>query len=107
MPWKYASSGMVLAVALLAGCASTSESSKPADDATASNTGHSRCDAAAAQFAVGRPASAALLEQARVKSGAQIARILGPNDMVTMEYRSERLNLNADKTATITRANCG
>ncbi|WP_296256146.1 MULTISPECIES: I78 family peptidase inhibitor [unclassified Pseudomonas] len=107
MPWKFASSGLVLAALLLAGCSSTAESSKPAEEPVSSDAGYSRCDAAAAQFAVGKRASAALMEQARVKSGAQIARVLGPNDMVTLEYRSERLNLNTDQGAMITRVNCG
>ncbi|WP_110949174.1 I78 family peptidase inhibitor [Pseudomonas bohemica] len=107
MPWKYASSGLILAAVLLAGCSSTSESSQPAEGPVASDSGYSRCDAAAAQFAVGKPASAALLEQARVKSGAQTARVLGPNDMVTLEYRSDRLNLNTDPAAMVNRVNCG
>lgn len=107
MPWKYASSGLVLAVALLAGCSSTSESSAPSGGSAATETGQSRCDAAAAQFAVGKSASPALLEQARVKAGAQTARVLGPNDMITLEYRSDRLNLNTDQAATVNRVNCG
>jgi hypothetical protein len=107
MPWKYASSGLVLAVALLAGCSSTSESSAPSEGSAATETGQSRCDAAAAQFAVGKSASPALLEQARVKAGAQTARVLGPNDMITLEYRSDRLNLNTDQAATVNRVNCG
>jgi hypothetical protein len=107
MPWKYASSGLVLVAALLAGCSTTSESSKPTEGSATTETGHSRCDAAAAQFAVGKPATPAMLEQARVKAGAQTARVLGPNDMITMEYRSDRLNLNTDQTATVNRVNCG
>jgi hypothetical protein len=94
--------------ALLAGCSSTSESSaQPSEGSATSDTSHSRCDAAAAQFAAGKPASPALLEQARIKAGAQTARVLGPNDMVTLEYRSERLNLNTDQAGTINRINCG
>ncbi|TDV67692.1 I78 family peptidase inhibitor [Pseudomonas sp. LP_7_YM] len=106
MPWKYASSGLILAAAVLAGCSSTSGTSKPAEE-SASDAGYSRCDAAAAQFAIGKPASPALLEQARIKAGAQTARVLGPDDMVTFEYRSDRLNLNTDQTATVNRVNCG
>jgi len=107
MPWKYASSGLVLVVAVLAGCSSTSESTQPSQSASTADVSQSRCDAAAAQFAVGKPASAALLEQARTKAGAQTARVLGPDDMVTLEYRSDRLNLNADQSAMIIRVNCG
>lgn len=107
MPWKYASSGLILAAAVLAGCSSTSETSQPAEGSVASDSGYSRCDAAAAQFAVGKSASPALLEQARAKAGAQTARVLGPDDMVTFEYRSDRLNLNADQAGAVNRVNCG
>lgn len=109
MPWKYASSGLVLTLALLTGCSSMSDSSAQAGDTSASTaeTEYSRCNSDAAQFAVGKPASQALLDQARAKAGAQTARVLGPNDMVTLEYRSDRLNLNTDRSATVTRVNCG
>ncbi|MBD8597442.1 MULTISPECIES: I78 family peptidase inhibitor [Pseudomonas] len=112
MPWKYASSGLVLAAALLAGCSSTSESSSQPEDSAASSPvssagGYARCDAAAVQFAVGKPASAALLDQAKAKAGAQTARVLGPNDIVTLEYRSDRLNLNTDDSGKVNRVNCG
>lgn len=112
MPWKYASSGLVLAAALLAGCSSTSESSSQPEDSAASSPvssagGYARCDAAAVQFAVGKPASAALLDQAKAKAGAQTARVLGPNDIVTLEYRSDRLNLNTDDSGKVSRVNCG
>lgn len=106
MPWKYASSGLVLAAIMLAGCSGMSGSSKPADEPVAASGGD-RCNADAVKFAIGKPASAALLEQARVKSGAQTARLVGPNDMITLEYRSDRLNLNTDNSATVDRVNCG
>jgi hypothetical protein len=47
------------------------------------------------------------VEQARAKAGARNVRLLKPDDMVTLEYRSDRLNLNADDNAVITRINCG
>ena len=108
MSWKLAPTALVLATALMAGCSSTSESSGDAtQDSTAVASGHSRCDASAAQFTVGKPASPALLEQAKAKAGAQTVRALGPNDMVTLEYRSDRLNLNTDQAGSVTRVNCG
>ena len=106
MPWKHASLGHFVGGSLLAGC-STPSPREPAKMPVATESGHSRCDAAAAQFAVGKTASPALLEQARVKAGAQKARVLKPNDMVTLEYRSDRLNLNTDANWSITRVNCG
>ena len=103
MPWKLASFGTLLAAVILSGC-STSDSVK---DSVATETGHSRCEAKGAEFAIGKKASPELLEQARTHSGAQYARVLRPSDMVTLEYRSERLNLNTDENLVITRVNCG
>ncbi|QVW25299.1 hypothetical protein KJF94_06900 [Pseudomonas hormoni] len=106
MPWKLASLGTLLAASLLAGCSSTSTESAT-DPVTTTDTGHSRCEAKAAEFTIGKKASPELLEQARLRAGAQNARILKPNDMVTLEYRSDRLNLNTDTNLVITRINCG
>jgi len=106
MPWKLASLGSLLAVSLLAGCSITSNESA-ADTAATTDTGHSRCEAKAAEFTIGKKASPELLEQARTRSGAQNARFLLPTDMVTLEYRSDRLNLNTDANRVVTRVNCG
>ncbi|WP_460116659.1 I78 family peptidase inhibitor [Pseudomonas sp. S2_C03] len=106
MPWKLASLGTLLAASLLAGCSNTSTDSA-ADPVAATDTGHSRCEATAAEFAIGKKASPELLEQARVRAGAQNARILKPNDMVTLEYRSDRLNLSTDNSLVVNRVNCG
>ncbi|WPN56161.1 I78 family peptidase inhibitor [Pseudomonas sp. P9_31] len=105
MPWKLASLGTLLAATLLAGCSSTSTES--VKDPVAADTGHSRCEAKAAEFTLGKKASPELLEQARTRAGAQNARFLKPDDMVTLEYRSDRLNLNTDNNLVVTRVNCG
>ncbi|NUT81791.1 MULTISPECIES: I78 family peptidase inhibitor [Pseudomonas] len=104
MPWKLASLSTLLAAVFLSGCSSTSESTP---DPVATESGYSRCEAKAAEFAIGKKASPQLLEQARTRAGAQNARILKPNDMVTLEYRSDRLNLNTDANLVINRVNCG
>ena len=106
MPWKLASFGTLLAALALAGC-STPGASEPAKDAAVADAGHSRCESKAAEFTIGQKASPQLLEQARTRAGAQNARILKPNDMITLEYRSDRLNLNTDDNLVITRVNCG
>ncbi|WP_137806495.1 I78 family peptidase inhibitor [Pseudomonas sp. G(2018)] len=106
MPWKLASLGTLLAVAMLAGC-STATTESATDPVTTTDTGHSRCDAKAAEFAIGKQASPELLEQARTRAGAQNARFLLPTDMVTLEYRSDRLNLNTDANRVVIRINCG
>ncbi|QJQ21309.1 hypothetical protein HG549_15675 [Pseudomonas sp. SK] len=96
-----------LAVAVvLAGCSTGGNAGGGATPAApAGNDG--RCDASGADFTIGKVASAELLEQARKASGSQMARILKPHDVVTLEYRSERLNLNVDEQGKVTRVNCG
>lgn len=113
MPRKFATLGFMVVVSLMAGCSSTaSDSSASAEapvkaDAPASNAIPGRCDAGLAQFAIGKQASIDLLSQLRARSGSQDARILGPDDMVTLEYRSERVNVNTDASGKVTRINCG
>lgn len=92
--------------AVLAGCSTGGNSGGGgAPAAAAGNDG--RCEASGADFAIGKQGSAELLEQARKASGSQMARILKPHDVVTLEYRSERLNLNVDEQGKVTRVNCG
>ena len=109
MPWKFATLGLVVVTSLLAGCStpSGSDTDSKAPAATTTTTGDGRCDAEGGQFAVGQQASMDLLNQVRGRTGALDARILGPNDMVTLEYRSERVNVNADASGKVIRVNCG
>ena len=92
--------------AVLAGC-STGGNSGGGDAPAAAAGNDGRCEASGADFAIGKQGSAELLEQARKASGSQMARILKPHDVVTLEYRSERLNLNVDDKGVVTRVNCG
>ncbi|WP_449432286.1 I78 family peptidase inhibitor [Pseudomonas putida] len=101
-----ASLATLVVAAVLAGCSTGGNSGGGAASATAANN-DGRCEASGADFAMGKQGSAELLEQARKASGSQIARILKPNDVVTLEYRSERLNLNVDERGVVTRVNCG
>jgi len=65
------------------------------------------CDASRVQDLVGRAYSDALLEQARAAAGARVARPLRPGQAITMEYSSQRLNLELDADGKVTRARCG
>lgn len=65
------------------------------------------CHAESAQAVVGRVASTATVDEARRLAGAQIARVLKPGQMVTMEYREGRLNIDVDTNNVITRVRCG
>jgi hypothetical protein len=94
---------LVLASALFAaGCSSTDTPAPPpaADPALG-------CTSAAVSHLKGQMATPALLEQARLQAAASSARILTPSSVVTLEYNSQRLNLNVDDQGLITRVTCG
>ena len=88
----------------LAACAAT-----PTDDDAASLPPGSTagCNAEAAQSAVGKQATDEVIEQARQDAGAQVARVLKPGQMVTMEFREGRLNLQVDASNVVTEVRCG
>lgn len=65
------------------------------------------CNAEAAKSFVGKTADAAVAEQARTAAGAQVVRALKPGQMVTMEFRAGRLNLDVDENNVITNVRCG
>lgn len=65
------------------------------------------CNAEAVHSMIGKTATPALLEKARELADAQRARVLRPNDVVTLEYDSQRLNLHTDEELTIERIHCG
>ncbi len=96
----------LLLVALLAGCASHDKAPSGASQPVATPPAES-CTASAVQSLIGHPVNPAVLEQARQQAGAQRARVLRPGSAVTLEYDSQRLNLDTDDADRITRASCG
>lgn len=94
---------LLAATAMLAGgCATASEPAPPpSSDAPAA------CNAAKAQFAVGRPYSEALAEQARAAAGAERVRKIEPGKAYTKEYIAARLNLEVSASDAVTAARCG
>ena len=65
------------------------------------------CNAQPAQSAVGKNSTASVMESARAKSGAQMARILRPGQMVTKEFDAQRINLEVDGNGRIVAVRCG
>lgn len=65
------------------------------------------CNAQGAQFAVGKTAGASVVEEARQRSGSYMARVLRPNQAVTMEFNAQRLNLDVNSAGVVTRVRCG
>lgn len=85
-----------------AGCSSTdTPAPQPATNPTLG------CTSAAVVHLKGQVATPTLLEQARLQAAANSARILTPSSVVTLEYNSQRLNLNVDDQGVITRVSCG
>ena len=65
------------------------------------------CNAAPAQSAIGQQSTGAVIEKARVASGAAMARVLQPNQPTTLEFNHERLNVVVDAAGRITAVRCG
>ncbi len=65
------------------------------------------CDAAKAQFAVGKIADAALIAKVKAAAGGQAVRRIKPGQMVTMDYSDGRLNLTLDGSGKVTKVTCG
>ena len=65
------------------------------------------CNAAPAQYAVGRTQTATLVEEVRQKSGSTMARVLRPNQVVTMEFNGQRVNVVVDAGNKVTAVRCG
>lgn len=104
LPRGLRASGLVAAIAIAFSACTTS--TPPMADPTPP-TGLS-CNADAARDAVlGQVASTEVVEQARLAAGAQMARVLKPGQMVTMEYREGRLNIDVDAKNVITNLRCG
>lgn len=87
----------------LAGCETTSTA--PTDGNPPQSVG--RCNADAVASLVGQTVTPEKLERAREQSGSISARVLRPDDVVTLEYNSQRLNIYTDKDMTIERIGCG
>ncbi|PKP92292.1 MAG: hypothetical protein CVT77_09275 [Alphaproteobacteria bacterium HGW-Alphaproteobacteria-16] len=66
-----------------------------------------RCNADRVQALVGREAKPQVVERAKQRSGARTVRVIRPGQAVTMDFRSDRLNLDVDKVNTITAVRCG
>jgi hypothetical protein len=90
----------LLAFALLAACSSSPDKAPAAK-------GDGRCDAEAVQHLVGERITTEMAEEAREQAGAEHLRVTQPNQPVTMDYNSQRLNIDIDEDDVILRLSCG
>lgn len=103
---------LALCMSALAACSSqpansAAEGAAPAPTPAPAPAGTQACNADAAGGAIGKVASADVVEQARRDAGAAVARTLAPGQVVTMEYRGDRLNLDVDGGNVVTGVRCG
>ena len=88
-------------LALTMGCATTTPEAEIPDH------GAGACNAAPVQDLVGRAATQELGADAVRRSGARALRWIGPNDAVTMDYRTDRLNIDLDGRGRVKALRCG
>lgn len=69
--------------------------------------GSGACQADAARSLVGRQASGDLGAEAMRLSGARALRWIRPGDVMTMDYREDRLNVELDSTNRVQAVRCG
>ncbi|MBB4866666.1 hypothetical protein HNP46_005573 [Pseudomonas nitritireducens] len=108
MPLNRVTMLSLLAVAALAGCSSKDSSPDAAPlaaDNSSAMTG--TCNAKAVQSIVGKVVTPTLTEEARRDAGASVARVLTPHQPVTMEYNSQRLNIDVDDSQVVKQVSCG
>jgi len=87
---------IAFALSALAGCATSASPSVVGG-----------CNSELGQSAVGQAVTPDLLEKTRAATGSQTARALRPDDVITMEYNSERINLRVDQGGIVTALYCG
>jgi hypothetical protein len=65
------------------------------------------CKAEPVQDYVGRPGEAGAIEGVRRASGAKSVRVVRPGEMVTVDFRADRVTVTVDGHRIITRIVCG
>jgi hypothetical protein len=92
-------------VALVAGCLPVMDTD-PRPPMPPQQT-QGQCEAAPATWSVGLTATDEIVERAWDDSGARLLRVIRPDESVTMEYNSDRLNIELDRADVIRRVRCG
>ena len=65
------------------------------------------CDAQGAQWTIGKSGTARVVEEARVRAGARMARVVRQGQPVTQVFDAQRLSLEVDGGGKVTAARCG
>jgi hypothetical protein len=107
----------LMTLALLLGACAAPEAPQSSGGTTASPAAPSpgtteqsssrECNAEPVQYAVGQHYTPELGEKVRELSGATVMRTLQPGQVVTMEYRFDRVSLHLDDQGIVTMVSCG
>ena len=94
---------------LLAGCGSheTQSSAAASTPASGAVSSSGRCNSDAVQDLVGKALSPALAEEGRQRAGAQVVRVVRPQDPMTMDFNSQRLTITTSASLVVQTATCG
>lgn len=66
-----------------------------------------QCDADRARWAIGREATEQVVEEVRAATMSRSVRVIHPGQVVTMDYRDDRVNLHVNERNAITSITCG
>jgi hypothetical protein len=86
-------------VAALAACASTPPLPPPMPA--------QQCVTEPARWAIGKAATADVVERIRIDSRSAVARVIHPGDVITMEYSFQRVNITVNERNAIIGISCG
>lgn len=65
------------------------------------------CNAAPASWSIGQAATAEVVERIRMDTHSRIARVLHPDEIITMEFSAERVNVKVNERNAIIGITCG
>lgn len=69
--------------------------------------GDTQCDADRARWAIGREATAEVVEEVRAATQSHAVRVIHPGQAVTMDYSPVRVNIHVNERNAITGITCG
>lgn len=99
---------LIAGTAMVAGCSLVPErGTGKAQAHKAPPRAEQRCNAASAQWAIGKTNTEHNVNEARQRAGAYMVRVLRPGQPTTREFNAERLNLEVDATGRIIKSFCG
>lgn len=105
---RYTRNAVILgATLLLAACQTGSDGGSTAPPPAPPPPQSTNCEASGATWAVGQHATDRVVERARLAAGAETARVVRPDEAVTMEFNAQRLNLEVDERGVVQDVRCG